>query len=161
MIDLVLQDAFGNVIQPEGVVKICLEALQARVNKDRCLGFYNIQTRKWECESCVKEERPGFYCGTTNHFTEFSILIESNEVSISISNCEKEERFYVTGDEKGDALLLFFMFLMMIIVIIVCIILSHKYPRIHGLEHARLSILRESTKKITKRSSVYEGSPLL
>lgn len=68
-----------------------------------CLGFFNEQKEKWECEDWTlrRNETEGigmFLCGKTNHFTSFAILFSGGRND----GDESSGYGYFTGDWKGD-----------------------------------------------------------
>ena len=85
LISLTLLDGFGFEAQPTQGVEICFEKPQ---NDDACLGFLNEETSppRWECEdTCLEESDDGFLCGTTDHFTNFALLLSGGD-----NGCEAE-----------------------------------------------------------------------
>ena len=63
-----------------GTVEICIEADKNQQNTDDlCLGFLDESKNppEWRCEdSCVQEVSNGLFCGETDHFTNFALLLD-------------------------------------------------------------------------------------
>ena len=60
--------------------------------KDTCLGFVNDEG-EWECgDNCLKQNSRGQLCGTTDHFTNFAILLSSNTKGGN-GSCESSEKY--------------------------------------------------------------------
>ncbi len=52
-----------------------------------CLGYFDESTKSWKCEDeCLESKGGGVVCGTTNHFTNFAILLSSG----GSSKCDAE-----------------------------------------------------------------------
>jgi len=69
----------GQEIPLQGEVEICLKGENIDEDKigDYCLGFVD-GSNKWECEDrCLDEKQGGEYCGKTDHFTNFAILLDT------------------------------------------------------------------------------------
>ena len=72
-----LTDNSGSTVLLNGEVEICFTAEALENLEDGCLGFVNEQG-EWECEdSCLKSNSDGQVCGSTDHFTNFAILLTS------------------------------------------------------------------------------------
>jgi len=133
---------------PKGSFKaeICLETeLRERESKDDlCLGFFNEQKGRWECEDeCLKKDanrnsqsdkepdsdrdgaskRKQTLCGKTDHFTVFSILLSGG--SVKGSKCGDTRSNYVTGTWEGDSALVGSLIGAMILIVFVVVILSY------------------------------------
>lgn len=76
--EVILVDQFGNEItslaQP---MEICLVPNIEGKRTEFCLAFYNESTEEWECEdySVDKDRQFGLFCGTTDHLTNFALLL--------------------------------------------------------------------------------------
>ena len=57
--------------------------------QDACLGFVNEETNEWEyADECVEENDEGQFCGETDHFTSFAILLVGRE---NLGSCDSED----------------------------------------------------------------------
>ena len=80
ILDITLLNEFGISIQPSNNIEICFNVNDNIDKDDSCLGFFNEETKEWECEDrCLKEkndneEKEDLLCGETNHLTNFAIL---------------------------------------------------------------------------------------
>lgn len=144
-IEIYLLDAFGNKVQPNGSVEICIPP-SSESDEEKCLGFYNEFKSKWECESCIHEEENGFLCGKTDHFTQFAILLDLGGSGVD-SLCGPDGNAYITGSFLGDSLLIASFAAAMCCIILLCILIGTRIPRIHGMEHARIQYIRTSLSK--------------
>ena len=84
-----------------GDVEICIKPNQSNANEDDlCLGFLDesLQPPEWICEdSELVEKFNGLFCGTTNHFTNFGLLLDGGN-----SNNDCEDSFdWVTRNSWG------------------------------------------------------------
>ena len=62
------------------------------------MGYFDVQTNSWICQDkCLKSSSNNFVCGSTNHFTNFGILLEG--VS---SGCDPQ---YIFGKAIYDSIL--------------------------------------------------------
>lgn len=60
-------------------VKLCFSSY-SNDKKDNCLSYFSAKSLNWECEdSCVDEQDDNFYCGNTDHFTNFALLLGATE----------------------------------------------------------------------------------
>ena len=57
-----------------GEAELCFSATD-RERDNRCLAFLDEATSTWRCEDQCLEEEDGLLCGTTDHFTNFAILV--------------------------------------------------------------------------------------
>ena len=75
-VDLFFIDRFGNFISNfDGSVEICLNTTD---NSDKaCLSYYDVKSNEWKCEDKCLNSKKGQYCGKTDHFTSFAILLDS------------------------------------------------------------------------------------
>jgi len=68
----------------EKPVQICFansSAIKAAVeNNDACLGFFDEHDKQWRCEdTCVEVNDKGQVCGSTDHFTNFAVLLSGGD----------------------------------------------------------------------------------
>eukprot|EP00339_Tiarina_fusa_P013003 CAMPEP_0117026342 /NCGR_PEP_ID=MMETSP0472-20121206/19379_1 /TAXON_ID=693140 ORGANISM="Tiarina fusus, Strain LIS" /NCGR_SAMPLE_ID=MMETSP0472 /ASSEMBLY_ACC=CAM_ASM_000603 /LENGTH=766 /DNA_ID=CAMNT_0004733329 /DNA_START=201 /DNA_END=2501 /DNA_ORIENTATION=- len=78
LVSFVLLDKFGFEIQPSADVEICISAPAAQKD-DSCLGFLDESAKppRWKCEDpCLEQNKEGFLCGNTDHFTSFAVLLD-------------------------------------------------------------------------------------
>ena len=80
VVALVLTDQFGTDTQPTKEVEICIMQ-SGDIDVDKaCLGYLNEDSivPRWECEDESLKKKDTFLCGTTDHFTNFAILLDSS-----------------------------------------------------------------------------------
>jgi hypothetical protein len=84
----------------DGPVKVCLAATAPPPGgDDRCLGYLDTAKTppEWTCEdTCLTQISPSFWCGKTNHFTNFAILLNGGA---GTSSCES--KLEVLGESGG------------------------------------------------------------
>ena len=62
------------------------------------MGYFDVQTNSWVCQDkCLKPSSNHFVCGSTNHFTNFGVLLEG-----SSSGCDPQ---YIFGKAVYDSIL--------------------------------------------------------
>ena len=67
------------------------------------MGYFDVQTNSWICQDkCLKPSSNNFVCGSTNHFTNFGVLLEG--VS---SGCDPQ---YIFGKAIYDSSFFLFLF---------------------------------------------------
>ena len=72
-------------------VEVCLNVPSNTDSKDACLSFLN-DNNEWECEDkCLSTDKSStnnesIFCGETNHFTTFSILLTGTNTNCDNSN---------------------------------------------------------------------------
>ena len=116
-LDVTLRDINGNEIPLQGTVELCFSVetedstdvcfknnnnnnnnensrwLSKLISfftmfQDACLGFVNEETNEWECaDECVEENDEGQFCGETDHFTSFAILLSGG----GSNGCDSED----------------------------------------------------------------------
>ena len=79
------------VTQFEDSVEICL-SVPKETDKDKACLAYIDDTNDWKCEDpCLREKESNgetLFCGETDHFTSFAILLDS---STSNSGCDSDD----------------------------------------------------------------------
>ena len=128
-----------------GDVEICLQSLDSSENQ--CLGFLDESRNppEWVCEDyCLDENNSGLYCGSTDHFTNFALLLTGSNAP----DCASDED-WVTNSWWGDLVLLFtcvvFVCFIMLTVIILSMTSSKFRNLLYGEEGARVMELRQSS----------------
>ena len=62
------------------------------------MGYFDVQTNSWICQDkCLKPSSNYYVCGSTNHFTNFGILLEGSN-----SGCDPQ---YIFGKAVYDSTL--------------------------------------------------------
>jgi hypothetical protein len=64
-----------------------------------CLGFYDEGRGKWTCEDECLQEKGDHLCGTTDHLTNFALLLGSSSGG---ARCGDETSFAVSADGKAS-----------------------------------------------------------
>jgi len=74
----------GRMVEPVGTVEICLESTSD--DSDQCLGFLDtsVEPVEWRCEDKCPKKRGRTFCGETDHFTNFALLLGS----VGADECE-------------------------------------------------------------------------
>lgn len=130
-------------------VEICFDKTERSRGKtsDVCLGYLDEldSPPTWKCvDKCVKE-KDNKICGTTDHFTNFAILLGG-----AGGDCGDDAQ-YVTGDATGDLLLvlglvvLFFAICVMVYVIVTYVPFCHQF--FYGFEGSRVRSLRHTSRE--------------
>ncbi len=134
--------------------EICLEVerTDGESKDDLCLGFFNEEKRRWECQdSCLERNNTArgreVLCGKTDHFTSFAILLAGG--SVEGSGCGGDSYLYVTGTWKGDSGLVGALILLMIVIGVILIGLSQIKALnlvFYGKEGTRIRNIRDQEK---------------
>lgn len=95
VIDVTLIDENGNTVsQLDNDVEICLRPTPGADTSTSCLGYLNDKNT-WVCEDeCLSGNDKGQLCGSTNHFTNFALLLTGG--SGSSDKC-RDDLVYFTG----------------------------------------------------------------
>ena len=64
-------------------VEVCLEQRGEDKSDSLCLGFFNEASDQWECEDPCLEKKGGLLCGSTDHFTNFALLLSGGSSGAS------------------------------------------------------------------------------
>jgi hypothetical protein len=127
-------------------VQLCFSTLQ-EATPGSCLSYLNErqQPPQWECEDeCLQSNPSGMYCGETDHFTNFAILLGS------VSNWEEDpcqSPQFITGSWGGDLILVGCVAGLIAIICIAIVLLSTTIKPfdtffIRGKEGTRVANLR-------------------
>lgn len=78
ILEVVLSDGFGNEVNtfPEEV-ELCFSVEGGTSGK--CLGFFDESGGEWKCTDPCLKKKQNLICGTTDHFTNFAILLTGGE----------------------------------------------------------------------------------
>ena len=107
IVDISLFGPNGEQLKFKGEAKICLQLNSSQsTNQKYCLSYIDtsVSPPEWKCQdSCLYQVSPSFWCGTTNHFTSFAVLLrgQSND---RIDECNEED-YYIFGYWLWDGLL--------------------------------------------------------
>jgi len=111
---------------PKGTfsAEICLKVDRNENIESLCLAFYDEFAKIWICEdnSLTLRSTTGRMidvCGTTNHFTNFAVLLIGGQ-GVKCNDCSSDD-YYFTGRWEGDlavSLSLLFLFLVVAVFII-------------------------------------------
>ena len=136
-------------------VEICIKPNQDNADEDDlCLGFLDESLRppEWICEdSELVEKFNGLFCGNTNHFTNFALLLDGGNNGDCDDDCD-----WVTRNSWGDFILIMSCFLFCVLFGIVFILLARLDPAkrfIYGEEGMRISTARS----LAKSSSFFQA----
>jgi len=110
---------------PKGTfsAEICLKVDRNENIDDLCLAFYDEIERIWTCEddSLTLRSRTGRMidlCGTTNHFTNFAVLLVGGQ-GVKCDDCSSDDNYF-TGQWGGDlAVSLSLIFLILVVAVII------------------------------------------
>lgn len=87
-----------------GDVKICIEPFNSKNSDKLCLGYLDESSNppKWKCEDeCLDENSNGLFCGNTDHFTNFALLLTGNSNKDKCGSLD-----WITGSSWGDFILI-------------------------------------------------------
>lgn len=57
-------------------IEICFSVPSGDTNGQECLAYYDEAKGEWICEDACVKVKNGLVCGTTDHFTNFAILLD-------------------------------------------------------------------------------------
>ena len=129
-------------------VEMCFPLSKDTEKDEACLGYWDDSKSpaEWVCEDVCLKNKKNRFCGSTDHFTNFAILLYGGA-----DECEKD--YYVTGSFMGDMLLVWLLIALFILIWIVLIFLcSHSKIRVYfvGKETHRIRALRSSINSNSK-----------
>jgi len=137
-----------------GDVELCFFVPPAARNKDLCLGFLDesLQPPEWTCEDkCVEEGENGFACGSTDHFTNFALLLEGAANGGGSDGCSSISEDWVTNSWIGDLILLLSCAAVVALICVVIILSSLTSPikrLIYGAEGYRITNARTAATRV-------------
>lgn len=146
-----------NSDQLGGDVQICIEPIQSNSNSDDlCLGYLDesLNPPEWKCEdNCLDENSNGLYCGNTNHFTNFALLLAGG----SNNGCNgNSSDFWITKSSWGDFALLLTCALFCIVFSVIIVLGTQFITPIkrfmYGEEGMRISISRSNARSAAAAS---------
>ena len=104
VVNIRLVDVNGNSIQPESSLSICLDS-QSSNQDDLCLGSFDEETGKWQCDDhCLEEDSDGQLCGDVDHLTNFALLLSGGNGGGS--GCGSSINGYILGSAFNDLMLI-------------------------------------------------------
>jgi len=143
VLDITITDPFGILITSlPDELEICITTGNRDPDDYECLGFFNEQERRWECEDRCLEERRQFLCGTTDHLTSFALLLGGNN---NENECGSSGDFVIAWISLA-AVVLALLFMLLGILAIEIHIRYKQYKSNHEME--------EMTNRITKAQSM-------
>ena len=80
-------------------VEICLSLGGKADPGDLCLGYFDDKSGGWKCEDVCLEKSGDQLCGSTDHFTNFALLL-SGGAGKNKDSCDDDEDTYVTGRSR-------------------------------------------------------------
>ena len=102
VVNIKLVDPFGNYVQPESSISICLSAQST--DEDLCLGSFNEDTGEWQCDDhCLEEDSNGQLCGDVDHLTNFALLLSDGRGG---GGCGSSGDGYILGSAFNDSMLI-------------------------------------------------------
>jgi len=152
VIDVSLFDYLGTEVQPNGDVKICLKEPEAGFSQDsECLGFFNEDKNRWECADRCLDQQNGLVCGTTSHFTRFSVILDPTGSASGGSGCDSSLEWNgITSIQWVDYVIIISVFCFVcLLAITFVIVVSTCFPGFHGEEHLRVQSLRSMSSGAT------------
>lgn len=151
IISVDLEDGEGNSLQPDGPLELCFYVQEDRVEKLR-LASFDDRDECWQKEDHVevrerrinsRGEEEILVCGQTDHFTDFSILLNGGDAEV----CDG-------GDGDTDTLLIILSAVGIVAsaLVVAVIVVSYYYCKsfrhtLQGGEANRVEQLREHTRR--------------
>ena len=152
MVDVSLVDSAAEL---GGSVEICLRSNQRNLRAEElCLAFIDesLSPPEWVCEDeTLSEASPLVFCGTTDHFTNFALLLAGGGARGSSSSTD-----YVTNSMLGDILLILGLLLLCCFIFVILALLT-TFVRpittfVYGEEGYRIK-----TARTARKSSVFDS----
>lgn len=138
IVNIKLQNPYDDL---GGNVDVCLKADDTN-DDNLCLGFLDetVNPPEWICEDhCLQKNNDGLYCGKTDHFTNFALLLSGGS---SGNGCGSSGDDWITNSWYGDFMLILGCSLAIIMIAVIFIILSSFVTPcrrfIYGKEGARI-----------------------
>jgi hypothetical protein len=81
--------------------------------QDHCLSYIDTSVKPpvWKCQDdCLTQVSPSFWCGETDHFTNFAVLLSGSKKKSSTTtkigkNCDNSSNDYFAGSALADGLI--------------------------------------------------------
>ena len=143
IVDIRLSDESASL---GGSVEICLQSTSD--SDDQCLGFLNEEKSPpiWECQDrCLNTNNDGLFCGSTDHFTNFALLLGGGGSTGQGGVCGESFNDYITGSILGDFLLILGLALFVCMICVIVVIIATIFPKLAlGSEGARIRKSRKA-----------------
>lgn len=147
VVDLTLISGDGTTVQPTSDVEICLDVDDKSETADHgCLAFFDEEESQWVCEDlCLDIDDDGRACGSTDHFTNFAILLSGGSGGAG-GQCSSASEDYILDAAWQDLTLVASFcgaaIVCCVLVALVALCLPGVFDRVHGKEYARIRTLR-------------------
>ena len=156
VIDISLFGPNGDQIKFTGSATICLRINSTQSNEKQCLSFIDtsVNPPEWKCQDeCLVQVSPSFWCGETDHFTNFAVLFRGgSNPNDRINECD-ESSYYIFGVWYWDSLLALLLAATILVIAIVFIVVVINLTPINkiflGKSQARISSLRKQRRTMT------------
>lgn len=105
--DVSILDSQGNVVPLSSNAVLCFQVNNTVSKSKSCLGYYDEVTKEWVCQDkCLSSQKSNSqnnqnFCGTTDHFTSFAILLTG-----TTSNCGNNHDNLIFKDAWKDGVLI-------------------------------------------------------
>jgi len=99
VVEILLVDEYGYPVSHlDENIHICLHPNEEDNVDDLCLGYWNEETNEWKCQDeCLDESSDGTVCGTTDHLTNFALLLDGSRGGYLDNKCGRNSEYAVFG----------------------------------------------------------------
>ena len=111
VVDISLVGPDGNQLALQGTATICLKINASQAQQKQCLAYIDTSVnppavRKCQ-DTCLSQVSPSFWCGTTNHLTDFAVLFNGHSSSGIFNNglCGSLTQNYIFGSWWKEGIL--------------------------------------------------------
>jgi len=110
VVDISLVGPDGNQLALQGTATICLKINGSEANQKQCLAYIDTSVNPpvWKCQdTCLSQVSPSFWCGTTDHFTDFGMLLTGSSSSGIFNDgpCGNVTQDYIFGSWWKEGIL--------------------------------------------------------
>jgi hypothetical protein len=107
VVDISLYGPNGDQVKFTGTATICLRLNETTGNEKQCLAYIDtsVSPPAWKCQDkCLKQVSASFWCGETDHFTNFAVLLTGGSGKDG-NGCGDDGEDYFAGTAIADAMI--------------------------------------------------------
>lgn len=128
VVDISLVGRDGKQMKLEGSATICLKLNSTESNRKQCLSYIDtsVDPPVWKCQDeCLEQVSPSFWCGQTDHFTNFAVLLRGSKSKDRLDVCGDNSEEYFAGSAWIDGLISILVAIMVLVMISIIGLILH------------------------------------
>lgn len=163
IVDITVVGNDGKEKQPNGLLELCLRIYNSTdADKKLCLSYIDesVNPPEWKCQDeCLTQISPTFWCGKTNHLTNFAVLLTGrNDQNKRLKDCSDNGEYYIFGYWIYDAILALgiagIVVLIAVVLILVVVLIKPIDEAVRGKSNTRVQKLRARRKNLRQSNDV-------